>query len=566
MLPAALRKWLNRPKRSDPRLLAQFFFADERVTQVVTEIICLDIQEDPQHYLVLLNQLHASQEQLLAVMEQIMEETLSGDRRPRDYVAKFPEELLGVSLGSHVLFAAECLVAGSFVEADERAQQLLQPLARDLLLSLEQARALLREQSLSRPGPCSESLRSALRRFDNLFADFEFNYVAMVAPVKSPEELEQQQEVAVLFCETVARALECGYLTQEMIDSYDPSLMLTIPRLAIISGLLLHPEGPLSLNPPDATAYVFSPFQSLLQKIQALLVVLSADELFILERSLCMADTPWEAMDNPRQESSVANTSCQPGVRTLQPALHVPFKQNPTCPDQGLKASSESLGSKPGTSFLWTDSGDAACPLLLQVPTKAESPGTVQHSREPGRQEPRRYNVHQDVGQDQLATARSLQAEMGWALRTSYSSPQNMLHSLFVCISGVADQLQTNFASELRAILHMVFQVVVSKSGPEEETEEGGCGLATPLADCTLCGEYGQEEPPAWVPDHACFHCTACQTPFSLTRRRHHCRNCGKIFCSRCSSKSVPLPWFGYVKPVRVCLHCYAAHVIPGCS
>ncbi|XP_043836065.1 lateral signaling target protein 2 homolog [Dromiciops gliroides] len=154
---------------------------------------------------------------------------------------------------------------------------------------------------------------------------------------------------------------------------------------------------------------------------------------------------------------------------------------------------------------------------------------------------------------------------MGKALRASYPSSQNMLHSLFVCISGVADQLQTNFASELRAILHTVFLVVVSKPGPEEEAEEGGCSLAAPLADCTGCVEYGRE-PPAWVPDHACFHCTACQTPFSLTRRRHHCRNCGKIFCSRCSSNSVPLPWFGYMKPVRVCDHCYAAHVIPGCS
>ncbi|XP_072487239.1 lateral signaling target protein 2 homolog isoform X2 [Notamacropus eugenii] len=537
MLPAAVRKWLNRPKRSDPRLLAQFFFADERVTQVVTEIICLDVQEDPQHYLVLLSQLHASQEQLLAVMEQIMEENLSGDRRSRDYVAKFPEELLGVSLGSHVLFAAECLVAGFFVEVDETAQQLLQPLARDLLLSLEQARALLREQSLGRPGLCFQSLRSALLRFDNLFADFEFNYVAMVAPMKSPEELDQQQEVAVLFCETVARALELGYLTQEMIDSYEPSLMLTIPRLAIISGLLIHPEGPLSLSPPGATAYVFSPFRSLLQKIQALLVVLSADELFILERSLCMADAPWEPMDSPRPESSVSNTSRQ----TRTP--HLPFKQDPTpgCPNQGLRASSESLETKPGASFPWTNSGDATCTLLWDgpVPTEAETPGTIQNSGEPRRQEPRKYGAHQHVGQDQSMAARSLQEEMGRVLRASYPSPQNMLHSLFVCISGVADQLQTNFASELRAILHMVFLVVVSKPGPE---------------------------PPAWVPDHACFHCTACQIPFSLIRRRHHCRNCGKIFCSRCSSKSAPLPWFGYMKPVRVCAHCYAAHVLPVCS
>lgn len=48
-------------QRSDPRLLSQFFFADERVTQVVAEINGLDAELDPQQYLVLLNQLHLSQ-------------------------------------------------------------------------------------------------------------------------------------------------------------------------------------------------------------------------------------------------------------------------------------------------------------------------------------------------------------------------------------------------------------------------------------------------------------------------------------------------------------------------
>lgn len=49
------------PQRSDPRLLSQFFFADERVTRVVAEINGLDAELDPQQYLVLLNQLHVSQ-------------------------------------------------------------------------------------------------------------------------------------------------------------------------------------------------------------------------------------------------------------------------------------------------------------------------------------------------------------------------------------------------------------------------------------------------------------------------------------------------------------------------
>lgn len=49
------------PQRSDPRLLSQFFFADERVTRVVADINGLDAELDPQQYLVLLNQLHLSQ-------------------------------------------------------------------------------------------------------------------------------------------------------------------------------------------------------------------------------------------------------------------------------------------------------------------------------------------------------------------------------------------------------------------------------------------------------------------------------------------------------------------------
>jgi len=36
-------------------------------------------------------------------------------------------------------------------------------------------------------------------------------------------------------------------------------------------------------------------------------------------------------------------------------------------------------------------------------------------------------------------------------------------------------------------------------------------------------------EPPEWVPDDEAERCTACKTPFTFVRRRHHCRNCGKV-------------------------------------
>lgn len=47
-----------------------------------------------------------------------------------------------------------------------------------------------------------------------------------------------------------------------MVDQYDPALMFTIPRLAIVAGLLVYPEGPLSLDEnPVNISEMFRPFR-----------------------------------------------------------------------------------------------------------------------------------------------------------------------------------------------------------------------------------------------------------------------------------------------------------------
>lgn len=61
-----------------------------------------------------------------------------------------------------------------------------------------------------------------------------------------------------------------------------------------------------------------------------------------------------------------------------------------------------------------------------------------------------------------------------------------------------------------------------------------------------------------WVPDRDSKECMKCHASFSVTRRRHHCRNCGGLFCGSCTSKRLPLLRFGYDKPVRVCDHCHS--------
>lgn len=58
-----------------------------------------------------------------------------------------------------------------------------------------------------------------------------------------------------------------------------------------------------------------------------------------------------------------------------------------------------------------------------------------------------------------------------------------------------------------------------------------------------------------WADDSEVHNCTRCQKLFSVTVRKHHCRNCGNIYCNECSTKNAMIA--AYKKPVRVCDGCY---------
>ncbi|EFX68296.1 hypothetical protein DAPPUDRAFT_63233, partial [Daphnia pulex] len=62
-----------------------------------------------------------------------------------------------------------------------------------------------------------------------------------------------------------------------------------------------------------------------------------------------------------------------------------------------------------------------------------------------------------------------------------------------------------------------------------------------------------------WLRDDTVEMCTKCRVKFSLTERRHHCRNCGHVFCSRCSRYESEIMQLRIRRPVRVCQECYAS-------
>ncbi|XP_010543031.1 PREDICTED: 1-phosphatidylinositol-3-phosphate 5-kinase FAB1B [Tarenaya hassleriana] len=66
-----------------------------------------------------------------------------------------------------------------------------------------------------------------------------------------------------------------------------------------------------------------------------------------------------------------------------------------------------------------------------------------------------------------------------------------------------------------------------------------------------------------WMPDQSCRVCYECDSQFTLINRRHHCRHCGRVFCGKCTSNSIPVPSSDSKTPreewekIRVCNYCF---------
>lgn len=619
----------------------------------------------------------------------------------------------------------------------------MRPLAKAVTRSLDTVRNLLREACYRNNQPhgpikldsnelVTEMLFESLKIFDRLFAEFELSYVSAMVPVKTTQEYELQELIGVLFSETLQRALKMRLVKQEMVDECDPALMFTIPRLAIVSGLLIFPNGPLCIDKPvELMSELFRPFRTLLHKIRELLWTLNKRELYMLEKLLCDNEQISDVKsvselninsdlddyinrfynDYPLCKDYISNfytvsvnndqndaEIVEEATETISPSpsdnIDIPSTsgyfitntishetmQSNLCPDSAARVESlpdhdslEVISAAAATlSNLLSDNEATASGNNERKKTEIHDPESTDDSgictentsldRSPSsdycvvktqekikkatpkkclpRKRSRFHKKHNcdrspeednsSVGSSDTSSFNSNCAddeEIAMAMqaaefasrnevRAKYGSAEDLIHRLFVCIAGVADQLQTNFASDLRNILKYVFlmntsdpvtntvaeaenaieyhqsesQIIENNEfsvdpnilaqealfdtnvyfhlddGNQDDSERDEVVeehmLATDLNNLHV-EEVQDDRPPVWIPDIEAPRCMSCKANFTVVKRRHHCRNCGKVFCARCSSNSVPLPKFGHIKPVRVCNKCFIYRVTP---
>lgn len=527
------RKLLNKPKKSDPHTLAVFYHANDDTKRLEALLVKTKRRgrEAQQEVREVTRRLRQSQQVLMDIILQCVEEAVPQNQRAsRDFRVKYPDDMVMETLNGGLWQSAEILASGQSIvnRADQSIE--IRPLSRHTLTAIGVVRDTLTKQALASLTNYSPHTRDVLRWFDHAWAEYEHNYVSNMCPIFTADQFERVEECVVMFSEATQRAIRLDYLSQEMLEMYDPSLMFSIPRLAIVCGLVIFPHGPLDLDRKFCDIpECFRVHLPLLARIRELLRALNGDELTQLEKALCSAE----------------------GIGVLA-------------------RDSDGKPIRVKSSKAVTRENDTAASVQ-----------TTEDSEKP--KETKDTSVHM--------------SEETIRIRSAFQDSTDMLHRLFVAISGVADQLQTNNARDMRLILKGTFAVcedpvpvgkvadmcgdivpseIMSEtvggeisSGELHETQceankptgkkmEGHfhSGQSVVSSAVNVSERASVQEPPVWIPDIQSNSCSQCKEKFTLIRRRHHCRNCGKLFCGHCAKNFIPLPHFGYNLPVRVCSSC----------
>lgn len=94
------------------------------------------------------------------------------------------------------------------------------------------------------------------------------------------------------------------------------------------------------------------------------------------------------------------------------------------------------------------------------------------------------------------------------------------------------DRLRRKYNEDQQTLEELGIQLSMSKLQVSEMKERSK--LAEELGN-------GRAMASDWTPDESASSCHCCQSNFSMTKRKHHCRSCGEVVCKNCSEHLLPL-------------------------
>ncbi|KAJ8957957.1 hypothetical protein NQ318_001956 [Aromia moschata] len=103
-----------------------------------------------------------------------------------------------------------------------------------------------------------------------------------------------------------------------------------------------------------------------------------------------------------------------------------------------------------------------------------------------------------------------------------------------------------------------------ASDGPLPASQDGEASESVPGASVqnvdsanpfALGKQWLGKEAPLWVPDSVALSCLHCDMKFTVLKRRHHCRACGLVLCSKCCHLRFRLEYLD--AEARVCNKCH---------
>ncbi|KAJ3108252.1 Lateral signaling target protein 2 [Phlyctochytrium planicorne] len=275
------------PRLNESQPLTLYYYADENLTQAIKALKRIR-NTTSDSFRRKSERVHRAQRLLLDTIHLIYSDLDDELKANRDYRRQLPPEdqrELENGFSENILFAAQALSKGFRIRGIEHfTTDLVQP-ARELCASVEALRYLFRLRSLTCPAANYDDLFEVMGDFDKNWTIFEkkicFCYFS-VTYAGRPSQVDETDMFQVLMSETILRAIGNNLIKVDQLHAFDPTIIVSVPRMSILNGLIHMPEI-VNMTDPERSFRWFRAKSYHLQEVQQNLKALSCDGMTYLE-------------------------------------------------------------------------------------------------------------------------------------------------------------------------------------------------------------------------------------------------------------------------------------------